>query len=169
MGDEEKKQETGEGGTATSTEEKKEENKTFTQEQVNEIVQSRLSKDRESNFKKLGVKDEEELNEILNKGRNYDSLKQSETELIEKNGKLTQKVLFNTHKISAEREDDVETYFKGKGLEFNDENLKNAIETHPEWCGKQVQVGVGKTEQEQPKESEDEILKKLFGIKNVVH
>lgn len=167
MTKDENKQEQGGTATPNPTAEQGGGEKKFTQEEVNEIISERLKRERENNLKKYKVSNDDELNSILTKGREYDDLKK-------KNGELTERVLFSTHAISAEREDDVRTYFKGKSLEMNEENLAKALETHKEWVKANpapnvIPAGTYKEPDEKKEVDEDEMIKKLFGINKVVH
>lgn len=161
------KQEDGGTATPTPTTEQGGGVKTFTQEEVNEIISERLKRERENNLKRYNVSNDDELNSTLAKGREYDDLKK-------KNGELTERVLFLTHAISAEREDDVRTYFKGKSLEMNEDNLAKALETHKEWVKENsapnvIPTGAYKEPGEKKEVDDDEMIRKIFGINRVVH
>lgn len=142
----------------------------FTQEQVNSIVRERLERDRKNVYDKLGVSDEQGLDSLIEKLKNYDSLSSD-------NASLREKVLFYENSILPNREDDIRYYFKGKGLELNQDTLKSALETHPEWVKAKVVdeqpksttiVPVGSVQSEQPKESEEDMAAKLFGLDHFV-
>lgn len=151
--------------TAEAEPQKAEEEK-FTQSQINEIVTRRLAKQAEAFYKKYGVNDEEGLNALVGKAKEYDELNKKYGELSDKSSELNEKYLFNTNSIKKDREDDVRTYFKGKELQLTDENIKEALKTHAEWSDAPVNnplpVGNGGS----PKVEEDEIdvASRLFGI-----
>lgn len=46
---------------------------------------------------------------------------------------MNEQIIFINNNIDKKRYDDVRFYFKGKELEFNEENLVNELITHPEW------------------------------------
>ena len=152
--------------TAKEEPQKTEEEEKFTQSQVNDIVTRRLAKQAEAFYKKYGVNDEDGLNALVGKAKEYDNLNKKYGELSDKSSELNEKYLFNTNSIKKDREDDVRTYFKGKGLQLTDENIKEALKTHAEWSSAPVNnplpVGNGGT----PKVEEDEIdvASRLFGI-----
>lgn len=152
--------------TAKEEPQKTEEEEKFTQSQVNEIITRRLAKQAEAFYKKYGVNDEEGLNALVGKAKDYDNLSKKYGELSDRSSELNEKYLFNTNSIKKDREDDVRTYFKGKGLQLTDENIKEALKTHAEWSSAPVNnplpVGNGGT----PKVEEDEIdvASRLFGI-----
>ena len=152
--------------TAKEEPQKTEEEEKFTQSQINEIITRRLAKQAEAFYKKYGVNDEEGLNALVGKAKEYDNLSKKYGELSDKSSELNEKYLFNTNSIKKDREDDVRTYFKGKGLQLTDENIKEALKTHAEWSSAPVNnplpVGNGGA----PKVEEDEIdvASRLFGI-----
>lgn len=152
--------------TAKEEPQKTEEEEKFTQSQINEIITRRLAKQAEAFYKKYGVNDEDGLNALVGKAKEYDNLSKKYGELSDKSSELNEKYLFNTNSIKKDREDDVRTYFKGKGLQLTDENIKEALKTHAEWSSAPVNnplpVGNGGA----PKVEEDEIdvASRLFGI-----
>ena len=126
--------------------------KTFTQEQVNEIVRERL----ERTYKGYGANSKEELDALF--------------ESSKKNGK---ELAFLKNNVNPSREGDIDAYFKGKGIDFNGENLAKELSTHPEWLNQ------AKAEEERttikvlgsdgrtpiPQASEKDEAAKLFGFK----
>ena len=107
--------------------------KTFTQEQVNKIMRSRLERDRLSFLNRYGVKDRDGLDSLIGKAQSYDIMKERYIASKTKISELEERLAFMSNGINPDREDDIRAYFKGKGLEFNEEALINALETHPEW------------------------------------
>lgn len=177
MNEEETKQETvGTAPTENETAEKTEQTataetqptseKTLTESQVNDIVVKRLAKQAEAFYKKYGVSDEKGLEELVAKANGYDELNEKYNALSGKNSELNERVLFNTNSIKADREDDVRTYFKGKALEMNEETLKEALGTHPEWAeAKTAPVPMGNSGTPKQEDDELELASKLFGMK----
>ena len=107
--------------------------KTFTQEQVNKIMRSRIERDRLSFLKRYGVEDRDGLDSLIGKAQAYDIMKERYEARGTEIAELKEKLAFMTNNINPDREDDIRAYFKGKGLEFNEESLVNELETHPEW------------------------------------
>ena len=107
--------------------------KTFTQEQVNKIMRSRLERDRLSFLNRYGVKDRDGLDSLIGKAQSYDVMKERYGAAKTKIAELEERLAFMSNGINPDREDDIRAYFKGKGLEFNEETLVNELETHPEW------------------------------------
>ena len=128
--------------------EPKVETKTFTQDEVNEIVKKRLDKHTNSTLKQYNLESLEELESLLTKGREYQKLFEELEQLKNQNKELVEKDLFSTNKIDENRFDDVRTYFKGKELDMTAESLAQALATHPEWVKKIAQVEIGAEKQE---------------------
>lgn len=155
--------------------EQKETPKSFTQEQVNEMVKSRLDRDRKSMFKRYGVEDRKGLDELIGKAQSYQMMEErynaSQTELAE----LRESNLFLKNNINPDRYDDVRTYFKGKELELNADNLANELSSHSEWIAKKGEEAKPKTTiqfmgnespKEKPSVNERDMAMELFGLKN---
>jgi hypothetical protein len=147
--------------------------KTFTQEQVNKIMRSRLERDRLSFFNRYGVKDRDGLDSLIGKAQSYDVMKERYDAQKTRIAELEERLAFMSNGIDPTREDDIRAYFKGKGLEFNEEALVNELETHPEWK-KVVQVddtpkttirqlGVEHRDRNVP-ETEAEKRRRIFGV-----
>ena len=106
------------------------------------------------------------MNAIVGKAKDYDNLSKKYGELSDKSSELNEKYLFNTNSIKKDREDDVRTYFKGKGLQLTDENIKEALKTHAEWSSAPVNnpLPVGNGGAPKVEEAEIDIASRLFGI-----
>ena len=147
--------------------------KTFTQEMVDEIVRTRLDRDRKATYNRYGVEDKEGLDELISKGQSYDEIKERLELLNSENASLKEKMAFLSNNINPAREDDIRAYFKGKEIEFNETNLIKELETHPEWLKvKEVNTAPQTTitslgVEHRPinrAETEDERRKRIFGI-----
>lgn len=147
--------------------------KTFTQEQVNKIMRSRLERDRLSLLGRYGVKDRDGLDSLIGKAQSYDIMKERYEAGKNRIAELEERLAFMSNGINPDREDDIRAYFKGKGLAFNEEALVNELETHPEWR-KVVEedttpkttikvLGVEHRDRNIP-ETDSEKIKRIFGI-----
>lgn len=136
----------------------------LSQDKVNEIVRERLSKQERSFYEGLKVKDGKELGDLLEKARKYDALNDEKS-------KLAEEIAFIRNGIDPKRADDVRTWFKGKGQQFDEQGLKAALETHPEWKGSVTPQPLGGSgEQKKPETTEKDIAAKYFGLtKGFVH
>lgn len=139
--------------------------KTFTQEQVNEFVRQRIERERNSIYKRYGVNDRNELDNLVGKSQAYDIIKERFDELTNKNNELQKEFAYLKNGVDPNKKSDIEAYFKGKELEINDENMANEIGTHPEWKIKKTIEKISADREVQKKEkSEKEIAKELFGF-----
>lgn len=142
--------------------------RTFTRDEVTTILRRRLERANNSLYQKYGVKDANEFNSLLEKAKGYDSLKQERDSFSEK-------IAFMSNNINPDRYEDIRTYFKGKGMLFDEGVLKGLLESHPEWVTKSESAPVGKpkttikvlgTEQSaQPKVTDQQLAEKVFGMK----
>ena len=130
--------------------------KTFTQAELDSIIQSRLSKV----YAKLGAKNADEFEQKLS---------ESNSKLVETETKLKQierdTALKDNH-INPDRVKDVDIWFKGTGTEFSASALTEAVKTHPEWVSKVVvpEVGShtsGNTEADSRRDNESKIAEAL--------
>lgn len=107
--------------------------KTFTQAELDSIIQSRLGKV----YAKIGAKNADEFEQKLSESNS--KLAETETKLkqIEKDTAL------KDNHINPDRVKDVDIWFKGTGTEFSASALTEAVKTHPEWVSKVVVPEVG--------------------------
>ena len=156
-----------------TTSENENEIKTFTQEMVDEIVRSRLDRDRKATYNRYGVEDKEGLDELIGKAKSYEEVSEKLDLLTSENATLKEKMAFLSNNINPAREDDIRAYFKGKEIEFNETNLIKELETHPEWLNvkeannsPQTTITTLGVEHRPIKraETEDERRKRIFGI-----
>lgn len=145
----------------------------FTQEQVNDIVRDRLKKADAKFFAKYGLDNAEALDAIVEKGKGYDEIKAQMDLISNENKGLKEQITLTKNNIIPSKQDDVLTYFRGKGLELNDENLAKMLETHPEWMPNKaptttiVEMGAEGTKANPSISEEDEALK-MFGLDKFV-
>ena len=163
----------GQDETAKAADNDKETLKTFTQDQVNEMIRSRLERDRTSLLNRYGVNDKDGLDELIGKAQSYDIMKERFEALKSENAELAEKLAFISNGINPDREDDIRTYFKGKDIEFNGEALASALETHPEWrkvveqdtAPKTTIIRLGTDHREvNTSETDEERMKRIFGV-----
>ena len=150
---------------------------TFTQEQVNDIVRSRLDKAQQRLFNRYGVTNRDELDSLIGKSQSYDVMKEKYADLETKNYELEKELAFSKNNINLERQEDIMAYFKGKGIDFNNDNLINELSTHPEWLNPVKVEAKPKTTietlgsdstTEMPKVSEKDEMAKIFGLSKFI-
>ena len=100
--------------------------RTFTRDEVTRILKRRIDRYQNSVLTKYGVKDASELDSLFEKAKGYDDLMNQKNE-------FEQQVAFLSNNINPDKYDDIKTYFKGKGLQFSNDELKRQLETHSEW------------------------------------
>lgn len=150
---------------------------TFTQSQVNDIVRARLDKQQSRFFGRYNVKNRDELDALVGKSQAYDIMKERYTGMNEKNNELTRELAFLKNNVNQTRKEDIMAYFKGKSLDFTEDNLKNEILTHPEWLNpvkvdekpKTTIATMGSDNSvEKPKISEKDEMAKIFGLSKLI-
>lgn len=152
---------------------------TFTKERVNELMQKRVERSHQAFFNRYGVKDLKELDDLFNRSNSVDSLNQKIEELTKgntdwqakydelanNNRELTKKYAFTSRNIRPELYNDIETYFKGKGIDINEDTLNEELKTHLDWCNKAgVVTDLGSEPHETNPAGEKELASKLLGV-----
>lgn len=154
------------------------ETRTFTQEQVNEIVRKRLERAESRVYSQYGASNAEDFEAIARKALSYDSMKAEYDELTNQKSELEKELLLIKANVDPKRYGDVNVYFKGTEQELNKDTLQAELENHPEWL-KHEEV----KEEEKPKttmrlsptrdrelnsKTEAELAAQLFGLKSFV-
>ena len=138
--------------------------RTYTKAEVQALMKKRVDRSHNRVWDRYGVKSFEELDDILN---DYRSIKDNYASLEARNGELMRDIALLKNNTLPEKRDDIIAYFKGSGMEFNEENLITALQTHPEWLKPQQltieSLGVEKTPA--PTVDEKAIASKIFGTK----
>ena len=146
--------------------------KTFTQEQVNEMLTARLDRDRKSIYKRYGVEDRSGLDDLIGKAQSYSVMEERYNAIQSEVNSLRESNAFLKNNINPERYDDIRAYFKGKEIPFNEENRKNEIATHSEWVTKSGEEispkttiqSLGRDVPQKQSENEKENAMKMFGL-----
>lgn len=151
----------------------------FTKERVNELMQKRIERSHKAFFDRYGVKDLNELDDLFGKASSVEGLNQKIEELMKgnqdlqtrfdeltnQNRELSKKYAFTSRNIRPEMYSDIETYFKGKGLDINETTLNEELKTHLDWCNKVGSVvPLGNEGQPAPETSERERASQLLGV-----
>lgn len=136
---------------------------TFTQDRVNEIVQERLARASQKVLERYGVNNLEELDEIVKNTQNW----HDEFDRVTiANKELTKNNLFLKNNIDPAKYDDINIYFKGAELEFEEDVFSDVLAKHPEWLSKPKIVisTLGKRVEERHEPTDDEKMKTIFGV-----
>lgn len=151
----------------------------FTKERVNDLMQKRIERSHQAFYNRYGVNDLNGLDELFEKAKSVDGLTQKIEELTKngtdlqtkldqltsQNRDLSKKYAFTSRNIRPEMYSDIETYFKGKGLDITEESLNEELKTHPDWYNKAgTIVSLGTEPHQSDEASEREMASKLLGV-----
>lgn len=141
---------------------------TYNKQQVIDMMKRRVERSHNAFFKRYGVKDLNELDNLFNEGK---SIKDEYAKLQLANSELTRTNAFLKNNINPDKYDDIIAYFKGKDLDFSEDALLQAIGTHPEWLkpstipNTTTIESLGSEAHINPSVDESEIASKLLGVK----
>lgn len=151
----------------------------FTKERVNELMQRRIERSHQAFFNRYGVKDLNGLDELFGKAKSVDALQQQIQDLTKsgadlqsrydelqgQNKDLAKKYAFTSRNVRPELYNDIETYFKGKGLDITQDTLSEELKTHPDWMNKASNVvPLGTETSTTPSTSERDLASSLLGV-----
>lgn len=139
--------------------------KTFTEQELNEIVRNRLIRQKNRLHQQLGVENDEAIAELIEKVKKADELQSIVDSLQNENTLYKEQLTFIENNIDIKRYDDVRAYFKGKELSLTPENLKAELITHPEWVAQKSVQTIGGQRQPAPVKDERKAAMELFGIR----
>ena len=163
----------GQTGTASPAE------KLFTKDEVNKLMQKRVERSHQAFFNRYGVKDLDELDALLGKSQQldettekltdsenrYNELQTKYGDLENQHKDLTKRYAYSKGNINPERYSDIETYFKGKNLEINEDTLTQELKTHKDWANKPVTItSIGAENAQTPEVNEAELASRYFGV-----
>lgn len=146
--------------------------RTFTKDQVNKIMQRRVERSHNAFFTRYGVKDLQELDNLVGQSRSYGplnekygELEKTHNDLLGTHKDLTKRYAFLLSNIDESRIPDIETYFKGKDIEIDENTLANELKTHPEWVKKSGPIQfIGAESTPSPDIDEREVAGKILGV-----
>lgn len=143
----------------------------FTRDQVNELIRARIERERARTMQRLGIESLDELEAISERARDAEAGKAEMERIKEESKGLRAEIAFLRNGVDEARRDDVQTYFRGKGLEMTDESVAEAIATHPEWKARFEEtpratvVPLGAAQTEKAQEDEEAAAARMFGLK----
>lgn len=151
----------------------------FTKDRVNELMQKRVERSHRAFFTRYGVEDLNGLDDLFGKAKLVDDLNKKIEELTKgnadlqsrydeltnQNRELAKKYAFTSRNIKPELYSDIETYFKGKGLDINETTLNEELKTHLDWYSKPSNVvPLGNEAAAASGPDEREAASQLFGV-----
>lgn len=141
--------------------------RTYTKAEIIDLMKKRVDRSHKAFFKRYGVNNLQELDDAFKYKEQYLGLQN-------KYNDLNRELAFIKNNVSPERYEDIIAYFKGKDLEFNEQELINQLATHPEWLKQQPTANpqptttitsLGSEAHSVPKASDKDLASKLLGVK----
>ena len=144
--------------------------KTYTKNQVIDMMKRRVGRSHNAFFKRYGVVDLKGLDELFENSKKFNSMNDEFGRLQLRNSELMRENAFLRNNINPDKYDDIVAYFKGNNLEFSEEELLKALPTHNEWLKQTAPAmttikSLGSEAHTLPKADEADIAGKLLGVK----
>ena len=145
--------------------------KTYTKEQVIEMMKKRVNRSHNAFFKRYGVEDLKGLDDLFEKSKQYGSMNDEFGKIQLRNSELMRENAFLRNNINPDRYNDIIAYFKGNDIEFSEDELLKALPTHNEWLKKSDPAptttikSLGSEAHTLPKADESELASRLLGVK----
>lgn len=147
-------------------EEQKPQERTYTKAEVQDLMRKRVERSHKAFFTRYGVNDLGSLDELMSKSKTFGD---DFLSMQNKNNELTRENAFLRNNINPAKYDDIITHFKGMGIDFSEEQLLEALKTHPEWLKEQAQVTtiqkMGSEFHTNDTPNEKELASKLLGVR----
>ena len=146
--------------------------RTFTKSQVNDLMKKRVERSHNAFFNRYGVKDLTELDNLIGQSRSYGPLKERFDELDKNHNELnnsykdlTKRYAYKVSNIDESKIADIETYFKGKGIDIDENTLVKELKTHPDWVAKVATIKqLGAEVQTQDENDMKAEAARIFGV-----
>jgi DNA-directed RNA polymerase subunit F len=144
----------------------------FTESRVKDLMRKRVERSHNSFFKRYGVSNLEELDQLFEKAgqltslqTQFDELTQRNAELMNQHKDLTKRYAYKIGNINPEKMADIEAYFKGKNLDIDESTLGEELKTHPDWAQKPVTMeSLGAETHQSGGVNEAEEASRYFGV-----
>lgn len=154
-----------EGVTETTEQEK-----LYNKQQVIEMMKRRVNRSHSAFFKRYGVENLQGLDELFEKSKQFGSMNDEFGKIQLRNSELMRENAFLRNNIDPNRYDDIIAYFKGKDMDFSEEELLKALPTHNEWLKQTAPAmttikSLGSEAHTMPKANESELASRLLGVK----
>jgi len=145
----------------------------YSKAEVQDLMRRRVERSHNAFFKRYGVENLKGLDELMNKSKQFSDMETEYGAIQLRNSELARENAFLKNNINPDKYEDIITHFKGAGIDFSEEQLLEALKTHPEWLKQIEQKPTNTTtitklgsEAHQPDAPSDlERASKLLGVK----
>lgn len=114
--------------------------RTYTKAEVQELMKKRVDRSHKAFFTRYGVNDLRGLDDLIDKSKSFSDMETEYGAIQLRNSELLRENAFLKNNINPEKYEDIITHFKGAGIDFSEEQLIEALKTHPEWLKVQPNV-----------------------------
>lgn len=114
--------------------------RTYTKEEVQNLMRRRVERSHKAFFTRYGVEDLKGLDDLMNKSKQFSDMETEYGAIQLRNSELARENAFLKNNINPDKYNDIITHFKGAGIDFSEEQLLEALKTHPEWLKVQPQA-----------------------------
>ena len=143
--------------------------RTWTKAQIQEMMKKRVDRSHRAFFNRYGVQDLKGLDELFENSKKFSSMNEEFGKIQLRNSELMRENAFLRNNINPDKYEDIIAYFKGKELDFSEEELIKALSTHQEWLKQTAPVttieSLGAEAHTMPKPDEAAMASKLLGVK----
>lgn len=143
--------------------------RTWTKNQIVDMMKRRVARSHNAFFKRYGVQDLKGLDELFENSKKFSSMNDEFGKLQLTNNELKRENAFLRNNINPSKYDDIIAYFKGNNLDFSEDELLKALPTHNEWLKQTAPVttiqSLGSEAHTLPQTNEAEIASRLLGVK----
>ena len=143
--------------------------RTWTKDQIVEMMKKRVARSHNAFFKRYGVQDLKELDELFENSKKFSSMNDEFGKIQLKNSELMRENAFLRNNINPDKYNDIIAYFKGNNMDFSEEELLKVLPTHNEWLKQTAPVttisSLGSEAHTLPKPDESVLAGKLLGVK----
>lgn len=155
---------------ATASDQPKE--RLYSKAEVQNLMRRRVDRSHKAFFTRYGVENLKGLDELMGKSKRFSDMETEYGAIQLRNSELARENAFLRNNINPDKYDDIITHFKGAGIDFSEEQLLEALKTHPEWLKVQEQpvatttiTKMGSEASTIDKPSDRERAEKLLGVK----
>lgn len=144
----------------------------YSKAEVQNLMRRRVDRSHKAFFTRYGVENLKSLDELFNKSKQFSDMETEYGAIQLKNSELARENAFLRNNINPDKYSDIITHFKGAGIDFSEEQLLEALKTHPEWLKVQEQpiatttiTKLGSEASVVDKPSDKARAEKLLGVK----